>query len=247
MKKLLAFFTILLGIGVFAALIFSSSPYRQLRPYDFFGRKIPQNIGQTTKLINGRQTILIEGDDVEDSFYIDQIPVTIGSYKFCLHSGDCEYEHYRYYYTQFYESNSYNSFPVTFVNWFDARQYCQSYGGNLPTARQWETAAGAEYGITYPWGNDMPALSTANLDGYYQWLTPAGWLPEGASPFGVLDMTGNVREWVLDEIYEENDNKVLKGGCNNDSFLDGKIEAYFDHGPTSSGFNRGFRCVYPVD
>ena len=50
----------------------------------------------------------------------------------------------------------------------------------------------------------------------------------------------------LDEIYEDNDNKLLKGGSDYDNFSNGKIESYFDHGPTSSGINRGFRCVYPV-
>ena len=247
MKKILTFLIILMSIGAFSVFIFTSSPYRQLRPYDFYGRKLPELRGQKTKLVNGRQTIFIQGNNIEESFYIDQLPVTIESYKDCLSSGKCLYEHYRYYYTYFYETNIYNAFPVTFVNWFDAKNYCEAYGGNLPTKQQWEKAAGADYGHIYPWGNDMPNLATSNLDGYYQWHTPAGWLPEGSSPYGVLDMTGNVREWVLDEINEDNDNKVLKGGCNNDSFLDGKIEAYFDHGPTSSGFNRGFRCVYPAN
>ena len=247
MNKIIKFLVLILGGGIFTALIYASSPYRELRLYEIFGKKIPENIGMQVKTINGTQAILIEEAEKTEPFYIDQIPVTIGMYKNCIDIGNCEFQHYRYNYTRFWNSDIYNIFPITFVNWFDAQNYCHAYGGELPTAAQWELAAGSAYHSDYPWGNALPSLSTANLDGYYQWLTPAGWLPKGASPYGVLDMTGNVREWVLDEIYEDNDNKLLKGGCNSDSFMDGKINAYFDHGPTSSGFNRGFRCVYPVD
>lgn len=233
-------------IFVFFALIFLSSPYRELRPYKFFGENNPEKLGQTTKLINGRKTILISNDDFSESFYIDQLPVTIKDYKDRTISIKNLYEHYKYNYTKFWENPLYGAFPVTYVNWFDAQNYCLSLGGNLPTEYQWKLAAGAASHFDYPWGNSLPNLSRANLDGYYQMLIPAGWLPEGSSPFGVLDMTGNVREWVLDELYEDNDNKLLKGGGDNDSFANGKIEAFFDHGPTSSGFNRGFRCVYPA-
>ena len=247
MKRKLIIYLILSGnILFFFVLIYLSSPYRELRPYEYFGKKLPENLGQTTKTINGRKTILISNDNPSESFYIDQIPVTIKDYKERTAIDSNLFEHYRYNYTKFWNDPIYELLPVTYVNWFDAQNYCLSLRGNLPTAQQWNLAASGNANLDYPWGNSLPNLSRANLDGYYQMLIPAGWLPEGASPFGVLDMTGNVREWVLDELYEDNDNKILKGGGDYDSFTDGRIESYFDHGPTSSGFNRGFRCVYPA-
>ena len=247
MKKYFFIIFPIISSIVFFALVFLSSPYREFRPYSLFSKKIPEKLGMTTKYINERKTILIRDEDAHEKFYIDQIPVTVKDYKKCILSENCLSEHYRYNYTKFWDNIFYSNFPVTFVNWFDARDYCQKAGGDLPTAHQWNIAAGYAFGYEYPWGNSEPNLAKANIDGYYQMLTPAGWLPKGTSPYGILDMTGNVREWVLDEIYADNDNKLLKGGCSNDSFADGKIEAYFDHGPTSSGFNRGFRCIYPAD
>ncbi|MBQ6520648.1 MAG: SUMF1/EgtB/PvdO family nonheme iron enzyme [Anaerolineaceae bacterium] len=247
MKKFYYFLLLSVSLFIFSALIFLSSPYRELRPYTLFGSNITEKNNLSTRIINGRKTVLITSNGQNESFYIDQIPVTIADYKKCTLQGLCETQHYRNDYTKFWDVSIYESFPVTFITWMEARNYCVSYGGDLPTAQQWELAAGSDHKYDFPWGNSLPTLSKANLDGYYQCLTPAGWLPEGASPHGVLDMTGNVREWVLDEIFEDNDNKLLKGGCGNDAFSDGRIESAFNHGPTSSGFNRGFRCVYPVN
>lgn len=245
MRKAFLLSSLLLSFFLFLGLIFVSSPYRELRPYPLFGEKIPEKTGQTIKKVNDRIAVLINGNTETESFFIDQTPVTIRDYKKCIHSGLCETQHYRNIYTQFWNNKIYEIFPVTFVTWMEARNYCNVYGGDLPTAVQWELAAGSEYKNDYPWGNSFPNISTANIDGYYQWLTPAGWLPKGASPYGILDLTGNVREWVLDEIFADNDNKLLKGGGDHDSFPDGRVEASFNHGPTSSGFNRGFRCIYP--
>lgn len=247
MKINFSILLIIAGFILFGAMIFLSSPYRELRPYEPIGKKIPDKLEISTRIINDRSTVLITGNDNVPSFYIDQIPVTIDAYKSCMQAGFCQTEHYRESYTQIWDQKIYGIFPITFVTWMEAQNYCISYGGNLPTAHQWELAAGYGLGHHYPWDNSLPTLAKANLDGYYQWLTPAGWLPEGASPYGVLDMTGNVREWVLDEVNDFNDNKMLKGGGANDSFTNGQIESFFDHAPTSSGFNRGFRCVYPAD
>lgn len=245
MKKFYLF--LFFSFCLFGLLIYFSSPYRSLRPYGLFGKNISQQIKTEEKYIKNRKVIRIETSDADEAFYIDQIPVTIKDYKDCISNGSCDPHHYRNFYTKFYEPIFYNIFPVTFINWFDARKYCIAAGGDLPTEKQWNSAAGGEFGLIYPWGDDQPDLSLANIDGYYQSMIPAGWLPKGRSPYGVLDMTGNVREWILDEIYEDNDNKLLKGGCSNDSFTEGKIEAHLDHGPTSSGFNRGFRCVYQIN
>ena len=245
MKKIFSISFFILSIIFFAMLIFLSSPYRMLRPYEFFGKKLPEMTGSETSMVNGRKVVLISGDQDTEDFFIDQIPVTIGAYKDCTNTGNCLYQHYHDNYTNFWDNKIYANLPVTFVNWMEAQTYCRAAGGDLPTEHQWELAAGSKLNYDYPWGRSLPTIANANIDGYYQSLIPAGWLPDGASPYGILDMTGNVREWVLDEIYEENDNKLLKGGSDYDNFTNGTIAAHFDHAPTSSGINRGFRCVYP--
>ncbi len=242
MKKYIVIPVFFISVVFFGLMVFVSSPYRELRPYLFFGSKLKGISENGNKTVNGIPSVLISGADEAEDFYIDQIPVTIGAYKNCTASGECKTHHYRDNYTQLYASGIYDIFPMTFVTFAEARTYCLSYGGDLPTEAQWLAAAGSS---VYAWGDRMPSLSRANIDGFYQSHTPAGWLPEGASPFGVLDLNGNVREWILDENPDNAAEISLKGGSFQDSFTSGKNESAFYHDPTSSGFNRGFRCVYP--
>ena len=240
-KRIFVIPVFIISVVLSGVMIFVSSPYRELRPYHFFGSKLKGNFGNGRKAVNGIPSVLIKGSEGTDDFYIDRIPVTIGAYKQCTASGECKTHHYRNSYTHFYESGIYDIFPMTFVTFAEARAYCLAYGGDLPTEAQWMAAAGPS---AYAWGDRMPSLSRANIDGFYQSHTPAGWLPEGASPYGVLDLNGNVREWILDENPDNPSEIMLKGGGFQDSFTAGKNESAFYHAPTSSGFNRGFRCVY---
>lgn len=138
--------------------------------------------------------------------------------------------------------------PVVGVSWFDADAFCSWAGKRLPTEAEWEKAARGTENFIFPWGNSWDPSKLHSADGQANrpflsfdawmdwvgdnayWMRPlkVGSFPSGASPYGAMDMAGNVWEWVADwygsTYYLESpvdnpqgpsigDRKILRGGA----------------------------------
>ena len=92
--------------------------------------------------------------------------------------------------------------PVTNVSYQDALVYAEWVGKRLPTEAEWEKSARGTQGQTYPWG-DAFRKDNVNSTNDYGGTTPVDEFPGGGSPYGVMDMVGNVVEWCADWYYDE--------------------------------------------
>lgn len=122
-------------------------------------------------------------------FYIDRLETTVAQYK----KFDPQYDEKR-----FTDGKECPTCPAMGIKWLHAYRYCQWAGKRLPTETEWMTAARGQSNHFWPWGNQFSA-ERANLAGKNDGalsVTPVGSYPKGASPYGAMDMAGNVWEWV---------------------------------------------------
>jgi formylglycine-generating enzyme required for sulfatase activity len=134
------------------------------------------------------------------AFWMDQLEVTNAMYALCVDAGVCEppqsVESQRRF--DYYENPEFRDYPVVSVTWGQAMTYCTWADRRLPTEAEWERAARGDDLRTFPWGEDKPDWRFANFNYIVKDTSRVGSYPLGASPFGVLDMAGNVAEWTND-------------------------------------------------
>lgn len=156
--------------------------------------------------------------------------------------------------------------PATHVTWYGAKAYCEAIGRRLPTEAEWERAARGSDSRVYPWGNQWsPELANTNRrDNSGQRTSsgpvPVGSFPGGASPYGVLDMAGNVAEWVSDwyqaNYYSQPEasglnpqgpvsgtTKVVRGGSWDTVPFFARTPHRQEYDPLTQALFIGFRCV----
>lgn len=181
-----------------------------------------------------------------DAYYINKYDVTNQEFaKFVNKTGYSAEGSWRDYAKMGREKH-----PVIDVSWNDALAYCKWAGGRLPTEAEWEKAARGAGGEEYPWGwifdgeecNWFKGPAVSGMADIYmgRGTTPVDSFPSGASPYGCLDMAGNVCQWCNDwydkAYYHNSPSKNPKGPSN------GKCRVYRG----GSWFNEAYylRCAY---
>lgn len=196
------------------------------------------------------------------AFYIDQYEVTNARYKQCVDVGKCTPPSQTKSYTRssYYGNSQFDNYPVIYVNWEQAKTYCEWRGARLPTEAEWEKAARGTDARLYPWGNTWDSTKVNSWDSTPRLgdTTAVGSYSTGASPYGIMDLAGNVWEWVADwydaEYYASSprnnptgpssgQSRVLRGGAwyNLGRYVRAALRD-FDT-PTFSNPIVGFRCA----
>ena len=174
------------------------------------------------------------------AFEIDRTEVTQAAYARCIEADACTRP------AGGFEPTEACTHPVVNVSWKQASQYCAWLDKRLPSEAEWEKAARGTDERLFPWGSEEPTCALANFAGCgLREAVAVGSHPTGASPYGALDMAGNVREWVFDR--EESRAAQPKRGIRGGMFTDQGMSlraARRQWGDVSvSDIGIGFRCA----
>jgi len=188
-------------------------------------------------------------------FYIDKYEVTNGFYYACVNDGACKkpIKDASRTHAGYYSKPQYNKYPVVYVTWDMANDYCSWRGARLPTEAEWEKAARGPSGNTYPWGDDN-SCDQANSAGCKKDTEPVNSYENGQSIYKVFNLAGNVAEWVsslympypYDTAREDSlapGDRVIRGGSFSSNDQDVRLTARQKADPSTARENLGFRCA----
>ena len=225
-----------------------------------------------------------------DSFWIDKYPVDNKQYAEFLYLRGNQWENGVAWYELesdfglilkrldvFSPKLGFEDHPVIGVSWYGAQAYCDWIGGRLLTEAEWEYAASGPENRIYPWGNEYDCT----MGNFHDWTdedvsgsfpgergcdgidftSPVDAYPEGVSWVGVLDLAGNVWDWVADwgvSPYpsdlqvnptgpESGTNKIVRGGSWDSYHGDVRTTVREAYDPTVHSPYIGFRCAYPAE
>ncbi len=199
-----------------------------------------------------------------EGYWMGKTEVTVGQFRAFLKAKKHETEAEKSGGANTWENTGFkqgDNHPVVYVSWNDAVEYCRwlsektGLDFKLPTEAQWEKAARGTNSFKYPWGNHDPFYKGkwyANYAAHDSWdkrgedsseyTAPVGSYPGGASPYGLLDMAGNVWEWCSDwyksDYYKDKDSpKKNPTGPNSGTYRVVRGGGWGD-------FARGLRCAF---
>jgi formylglycine-generating enzyme required for sulfatase activity len=200
------------------------------------------------------------GEFLVQGFWIDRYEVTNGDYRRCVEAGACTPPGQ----TDAYDDPNRASYPVLWVDWFQARQYARWAGKRLPTEVEWEYAARAGGVERFPWGErwDPSRANGIDIEGTDHWGAEA---PVGSFPpntWGVYDLVGNASEWVQDVYHTSYDGaprdgrpweqetgpiserkRVIRGGSYTESASKQRVSDRSASRPVETHRGTGFRCA----
>lgn len=208
------------------------------------------------------------------AFWMDRTEVTNAQYERCVEDLACSPPTSFAASTRdsYFANSEFEKYPVIYVDWNRANAYCTWAGKRLPTEAEWEKVARGTDNRMYPWGNafDGSKLNFCDISCALDWrnvdwddghadTAPVGSYPEGRSPYGALDMLGNVWEWVADwydvSYYVGSPGKnpsgplsgyrkAIRGGAWDLFQGASRVANRYGGIPSDADDNVGFRCAY---
>ena len=135
-----------------------------------------------------------------NAFWIDKLEVTNAMYMLCVQSNNCTspLDWATNSRPSYFNNEEFKDYPVVHITWDQATIFCDWANRRLPTEAEWERAARGDDFRNFPWGDEPPSELYANFNRLVDETSRVGSYNAGASPFGALDMAGNIWEWVAD-------------------------------------------------